>query len=246
MMANRRRVAVVFNLVLLLLFVVVDGASSGLESAVVSSTEARSCAQHHDSVSSASSPDLDAAEACIRDFLKEQGSTDKVFHVQGWRWHTLSLARDARRLGSLASTLAQNATLTPEDKSLEKAVYHVVGFNMKALHRIENKTFFPWLTTQLSSVDDSELAQAFSLVLNDVVENQKIVSELGAEVVRVLIFNVVLVCSLRNAHIYTCVYARRRRLTWYTVHVLQKRNALKQWRESLSYQLTFLLVFKVF
>ena len=52
-------------------------------------------------------------------------------------------------------------------------MYHVIQFNMKALHRIEDKTFFPWLRTQLSFVDDANLADSFSLVMDDLVEKQK-------------------------------------------------------------------------
>lgn len=178
MMGRSRRLYAVLSVLLLLLSVVVIGAFAGLESNTVS----KSCLQQHES--SASLHNREAAEACILSYLKEQGSSTKAFHVQGWRWHTLSLARDARRLGNLAASL--NATMTGNE-SLQKAAYHVIGFNMKALHRVENKIFFPWLKEQLTSVDNPELADAFAAVLNDVVEEQRSVSKIGEQVVRVLI-----------------------------------------------------------
>jgi hypothetical protein len=161
----------------------VGGASAGLESVAVLPADAKSCAQHQDAAATSCTPVLEQAMACILDFLSEYSSTNKIFHVQGWRWHTLSLARDARRLGNLASSLMQNTTLDTEDKSLEKAVHHVIEFNMKALHRIENKLFFPWLRAQLTSVDDPDLAEAFSVVLDDIIASHKMVAKVGLEVV---------------------------------------------------------------
>lgn len=178
MKASGRTLTVFLGLALFLLTIVVNGASAGLESAGVSSKPQSSS----DVTSEEPSLDVDAAKAYILDFFSKQDSTDdKSFHVQGWRWHTMSLARDAKRLGALASSLSENGV---DDESLQKAVYHVIAFNMKALHRIENKTFFPWLRTQLASVDDAKLASAFSVMLDEVVENQRIASDIGSQVVR--------------------------------------------------------------
>ena len=113
-------------LTLLLLYVFVSGASTGVESVAVSLTETRSCTQNasvtNEGRAVSSSPGLDAAKACILHFLNQTDSSAKSFHVQGWRWHTLSLARDARRLGTLACGLtARNATFTVTGKkSLSK------------------------------------------------------------------------------------------------------------------------------
>lgn len=177
MMANARHMLAMMILLFLLLCV---GASAGLESVAVAPKAATCCSTRESLLENgASSPNLNA----ILDFIQENRSLDDNFHVQGWRWHTLSLARDARRLGSLATKLMQNATIDVGDKSLEKAVYHVIEFNMNALHRIENKTFFPWLKTQLASVEDADLAQAFALVVDDVIDKQRLVAEAGSNVV---------------------------------------------------------------
>jgi type II secretory pathway predicted ATPase ExeA len=167
-----------FTALIVFLSVVVSGASTGLESVVVTPKEATLVETLVDDAHD-TSPHTDK----ILKFINENSSSDKSFHVQGWRWHTHSLARDVRRLGTLCSQVAQNATINIHDKSLEKAVYHVIQFNMKALHRIEDKTFFPWLRAQLSSVVRGDLAESFSLVMDNVVEQQKQVADAGSQVV---------------------------------------------------------------
>ena len=72
------------------------------------------------------------------------------FLVHGWRWHTLSLIRDLSRLGQLAKDISSHSHRgddVSEEKlnQLESASSYVIDFNMKALPRIEEKTFFPWL-----------------------------------------------------------------------------------------------------
>jgi hypothetical protein len=80
------------------------------------------------------------------------------FYIHGWRWHTLSLGRDARRLAHLATThyravVALQKQEKEEDvvvdmlsiSNLQKATDHTVNFNMKGLHRIESEVFFPWV-----------------------------------------------------------------------------------------------------
>lgn len=177
--ARRRLVPAMFTALILFLSVVVSGASTGLESVAVTPKETTLVETLVDDAHD-SSPHTDK----IIKFIHENSSSDKSFHVQGWRWHTRSLARDVRRLGTLCSHVAQNATINIHDKSLEKAVYHVIQFNMKALHRIEDKTFFPWLRAQLSSVDGGDLAESFSLVMDVVVDQQKQVADAGSQVVR--------------------------------------------------------------
>ena len=171
---------------LLLLSLAAGRAASGLvAAAAVSPCDTSSCSRHSQSCdTSLLPPDLSSSEVHILNFLKRHVSSNKTFHVQGWRWHTLSLARDLRRLGNLASRLMQDPTNNPEDKTLDKAVYHVIDFNMKALHRIENDLFFPWLREKLTSVDDPTLAESFEVVLDDVIKKQQVVSQLSSDVVR--------------------------------------------------------------
>lgn len=180
-MANGRHMPAMLGLFLILVSIVVTRASAGLESVAVVPNDSTCCSPDVGAEGLQDAAALSPHLTLILEFIHENGSSNTKFHVQGWRWHTLSLARDARRLGALAANLSRNATIN--DKSLEKAVYHVIEFNMKALHRIENKTFFPWLKTQLSAVEDANVAEAFALVMKDVIYKQGLVSEAGSQVV---------------------------------------------------------------
>lgn len=202
-MMGGRRVASVLGYLLLLLSMAVGRAASGLESAAISSSDASSCSRQPQSCDASSSPDLASSEAYILNFLKTHVSSNQTFHVQGWRWHTLSLARDLRRLRNLASRLMLDPAYNTEDKTLDKAVHHVIDFNMKALHRIENDLFFPWLRAKLTAVDDPSLAESFEVVLDDVIENQQIVSQLGSDVVRFCHLRYTRCCIAWRMHVLT-------------------------------------------
>eukprot|EP00559_Dactyliosolen_fragilissimus_P006800 CAMPEP_0184871572 /NCGR_PEP_ID=MMETSP0580-20130426/40796_1 /TAXON_ID=1118495 /ORGANISM="Dactyliosolen fragilissimus" /LENGTH=261 /DNA_ID=CAMNT_0027374249 /DNA_START=473 /DNA_END=1259 /DNA_ORIENTATION=+ len=98
----------------------------------------------------------------------EQNNNDHGFHIHGWKWHTLSLVRDCNRLHQLAKTINESIGRhgSKDDVSsfsqasyfpapLEKAIYHVIDFNMAALTNIEDKLFFPWLINKLCDENDS-------------------------------------------------------------------------------------------
>jgi len=138
--------------------------------------------------------ELLAAETTIHQFLNEKWQPSQHFRVQGWRWHTMSVIRDARRLSSLAYTFVNDNPRNHnvhKDKDeiprLAKAAHHVIDFNLKALYRIENKLFYPWLKKKLSTVEDPNLGKAFSSVLNMVISEQKATEKLGMQVVRLFI-----------------------------------------------------------
>jgi hypothetical protein len=74
----------------------------------------------------------DEDESVIQCYLSassSDGGEEKQFHVQGWRWHTLSLVRDAERLESLAQRLASLSPSSNNGKALRKGVSHVLDFN---------------------------------------------------------------------------------------------------------------------
>lgn len=84
------------------------------------------------------------------------------FHFHGWRWHTLSIVRDSSRLSVFArkcqSLLQKNddnnmGKLQQQRLELQKAVDHVIDFNLKGLQRIEGNVFFPWLKEKLTNND---------------------------------------------------------------------------------------------
>jgi len=101
------------------------------------------------------------------------------FQIQGWRWHTKSLARDAGRLQKLASkTEPKNAEI------LKDASDFVLGFNMVGLHKIEATLFFPWMREQLtgSTLDKPELYAGFSSAMDALERDRKEVASLGEKI----------------------------------------------------------------
>lgn len=115
----------------------------------------------------------------LEKFLSFEGQA-LPFHIQGWRWHLLSLQRDSIRLSELARKLGPSMNGNEETSSLKKAVDHVL-FNFKALQRIENQTFFPWMREKLTNkklVGDAE--GAFSIVLDSLDKERQKVSEIAS------------------------------------------------------------------
>lgn len=119
------------------------------------------------------SDDLESDKDRITQFLSSRPVGK--FHIQGWRWHTLSLVRDCSRLGNLMNHLLKSPTETVDASGVVvKAVDHVIDFNLKGLQRIENDLFFPWLRDQLSNANDisSDVKQSFSNVI-DVIDDER-------------------------------------------------------------------------
>jgi len=116
----------------------------------------------------------------IREFLASKSSDSssllKQFHVQGWRWHTKSLARDARRLRKLAMK-----TNTKNTESLKHACDYVVGFNMMGLHKIETNLFFPWMREKLTIgfPEKQKLSISFSSAMDGLETDRWAVAQLG-------------------------------------------------------------------
>jgi hypothetical protein len=139
-------------------------------------------------------------DSVIRGFLasQDEGLTDMGrFHVHGWRWHTLSLVRETKRLQKLAERFQIRFSLDEEDASttgstnnkdaphpLKQAADYVVGFNLKGLHKIEADCFFPWMREKISSLTDgNDVSKAFSTVMDQLEDNRKNVAQLGKSIV---------------------------------------------------------------
>jgi len=153
--------------------------------------------------------DASSPETIIAQFLSHPGKYedksvkdyDGKFHIQGWRWHTLSFARDSTRLQQLAnrmlysysqdSTTGKKISLDTDHQSLAKAVNHVIDFNLKGLQRIENDLFFPWLREKLTKPNygtkdkvvgreiNNVVIGAFRTVLDEIDCDRKKVAELA-------------------------------------------------------------------
>lgn len=120
-----------------------------------------------------------ASESKISDFLSQKDVRMEKFHVHGWRWHTMSLVREAGRL----KNLALRSSATDGCPPIKQAVDYVIGFNMKGLHMIEADLFFPWMRKKLTAVDQKDLAQAFGSVMDQLESDRKKVAKLGESIV---------------------------------------------------------------
>jgi hypothetical protein len=131
-----------------------------------------------------------SSERLISQFLSENDGTSlDDFHVHGWRWHTMSLVREAGRLRNLAqrssSTIETKAIIQP----LKQATDYVIGFNLKGLHKIEADLFFPWMREKLTSVDKQDLSDAFATVMDRLESDRQLVEQLGESIVSCFILS---------------------------------------------------------
>lgn len=114
--------------------------------------------------------------ASKRSDLKSSSSLLEQFHIQGWRWHTKSLARDAGRLHRLA--LKTDVTTA---ETLKDASDFVVSFNMMGLHNVEATLFFPWMKEKLVGgfQEKSDLSMGFSSAMDVLETDRRMVAKLG-------------------------------------------------------------------
>ena len=150
------------------------------------------------------------AELIISNFLQKYSDdlanerNKPRFHIQGWRWHTLSLVRDTNRLEKLALQLLSNKKLDDKsEKDIDSAASHVIDFSMKGLHGIENDLFFPWLKKRfrgdfsngkqlnIGGNDNifKQLGEAYIHLLNDIDRERDFISKLGEAVVSMQCWN---------------------------------------------------------
>lgn len=119
------------------------------------------------------------AERIIQEFLSENLSQGR-FRIQGWRWHTMSLLREAELLSRAALEF-------PTDlDSFLKATDYVINFNLKGLERIENEMFFPWMRDILLTIENVSVQGAFLSIFEHVLSDERIASDLGVSIVRTL------------------------------------------------------------
>lgn len=138
---------------------------------------------------------------------------DDTFHIQGWRWHFMSLIRDSKRLERLSSYLANSLLDETWDATestagldaLHRAATYVVNFNMAGLYRIQSGMFLSFLREHLCDNDSfsqyvdeggdddvtAEEIEAFRKVI-DTIDDYRIQSEnIGRELVSTLLCTVV-------------------------------------------------------
>lgn len=111
----------------------------------------------------------------LRLFLRSTPTSPPVFHIQGWRWHCMSLIRDAKRLERLSRHLAilttkssdiggnsnnnnEEETAAAGFQALLQATDYVINFNMAGLFRIQSDMFVTFLRKHLC--DKASLGRA--------------------------------------------------------------------------------------
>lgn len=105
-----------------------------------------------------------------------------TFHVQGWRWHTLSMVREVNRLRILAENMS-HLHMEPDVDRLKRAAEYVIEFNMAGLHRIERDLFFPWVRKKLRFSNDPSAVNSLSPTLDSLEASQAKLATCGSKLV---------------------------------------------------------------
>jgi hypothetical protein len=151
-----------------------------------------------DSVGRGGDCTLSAAEAKVIEYLALNPGSGGKFHVHGWRWHTMSLVREADRLNKLAVKLTEAAYTNGSIPNLKNAADYVVGFNMKGLHKIERDLFFPWVRRKVDSMSEPDVAKAFSSIMDQLDSERREIEKLGDSVVSVQEWTLLSFASARS------------------------------------------------
>lgn len=148
----------------------------------------------------------DAPRDVILRFLRSPSPDDddegdapsRAFHIQGWRWHSMSLMRDSYRLGRLVDRLSRGGWGDGSDvreglEALDRAAGYVVEFNMAGLFRVESTMFMEFLGEHLcdeggsigrfggSGKNSTTEAGAFKEVLDEIDEHRTQSERIGRE-----------------------------------------------------------------
>ena len=163
--------------------------------------EESSCSKQ-DEESSCSKQEKDP-EAVLRRFIQQHKPDCRVnFKIQGWRWHTMSLIREASRFASALSwwslvspssekqqqhhkqTIVTKTTTIPTKEDFQAVADYVVQFNMRGLHRIQDDLFFPWVRKEIQTrCLEPAVAAAFSAVMTQLERQQLEMEQLGKQLV---------------------------------------------------------------
>eukprot|EP00977_Amphora_coffeiformis_P019920 scaffold7626_cov159-Amphora_coffeaeformis.AAC.4 len=130
-------------------------------------------------------------ENVLRQFIQQHKPDCRInFKIQGWRWHTMSLIREASRLASALSSWSSSSSSSSEQQAttakvdFQTVADYVVQFNMRGLHRIQDDLFFPWVRQEIQTrCLDPAVAAAFSAVMTQLERQQTELERLGKQLV---------------------------------------------------------------
>lgn len=149
------------------------------------------CSDHAARSTCGGADKLAGAQEQINRYLETEEGAKGDFYIQGWRWHTLSLAREARRLQKVAekmySASGSGSQSEPLDlESIKSAADYIVGFNMKGLHKIERDLFFPWARKKVEDLNQPAIGQAFGALMDHLEGERQLIADLGNDLVSLL------------------------------------------------------------
>lgn len=85
----------------------------------------------------------------------------RVFLINGWRWHTMSVIRDIERFAKLAE-VSQHSSSSKRQEYIDRlypAYRFAFLFNWRSLRQVEREIFFPWLKLKLPAFAEQEVAK---------------------------------------------------------------------------------------
>lgn len=183
--------------------------------------------------------ELDAKFPSISNFLttEEREQALENFHIHGWRWHTSSLIREARRFCTLAQR-AQSAqgedALNSIAEALQAAAEYVIGFNMKGLHRIEADLMFPWMREKLTKTESipREASDGFDVAMTQLENDRKQLTNIGESIVSQKQRRIHQHYLFLQFHLTTFYRSNRLQILWRTnrIHLLVPKPFSKSWK----------------
>lgn len=111
---------------------------------------------------------------------------ERMFIINGWRWHAISVIRDLNRFSNTLNTISKEISGRMDNSSMKQSTKEdferilncydfVCNFNWKALMRVENEIFIPWLTDLLPQTATPLIED----ILSRHIEIKKSTSDLG-------------------------------------------------------------------
>lgn len=111
----------------------------------------------------------------------------REFLINGWRWHTRSVIRDLNRYYDVIQAIKISKKIDNKHISIVKQCYDfVLGFNYKALCKVESEIFFPWLQELLPQV-----ANALFINISNKQKEIKVLSQRADDLCNKLIVDVI-------------------------------------------------------
>jgi hypothetical protein len=170
------------------LFLILSSTNLAFASTYKSSTSSTTSVESSSSssIDSATPLDLRGGRSSVTNVANAQSSVEQYldsllqdgtlssddFHVHGWRWHSLSFVRDAKRLERLALHLLKGDNVCEEDGiTLNRAAKHVIDFNLAGLTNVENDVWLPWLRKRLCKDESIDVAATYQKQLGKIIDS---------------------------------------------------------------------------